>query len=164
MLLIKSDFIPYLADAGLDATIRSLLGRQTDLQVLTANINQQISEGLRLALSSDEVLTYIGERQQVGVFTDIKPDSGNFPAASTRPEAPTGLGQNEAAIWFSAPASDTRVIRWYVNGTLMIEKSTDCAADRSMLKSVLGCKIGDVVQLAEVSGGVVGWWVRITIE
>lgn len=160
MYLVKTDLNPYLQDAGLDATIRSLLGRRTDMQTLAINVNN----ATELGLNADTLAEYIADRQLAGVFTDIRAEGGSLPAGIVRPDAISGIGQNGDGLWFSSPNTGTRVIRWYANGTLIVERSQDCAVNRSATKAELGCQVGSVVQICEVSAGVVGWWGRITVE
>lgn len=160
MYLVKSDLSPWLADQGLDATISSLLARQTDVQTLA----MQCSSETGLMITVDILLQYIADRQTAGVFLDISAKDGSLPAGHVRPDAPTGIGQMATTIWFSTPASGELTVRWMRNGTVVLERVQDVSENRSATKEELGCAPGDVVQVCIVSGGNVGWWGRIVIE
>ena len=85
-----------------------------------------------------------------------------MPAATSRPAAPTGLGSDGNAVWYSAPAPEAETIaRWYVNGALAARKTGQYANSATLAE--LGAQAGDVVQVCIEAGGIVGWWGRVAV-
>ena len=157
MKLLKPDFVPRMQDRGLDDIILDAFAHQVGISTLRMSINRQHGD---LGIDTDELMHYIAERGGLGLtFT------GELPAATPRPDAPTGLAQNSKSVSFASPACDLRA-RWYVNGRFAADGAESCAraAGRRIDKGDIGVVPGDVVQVALLDGGVVGWWARIEVE
>jgi hypothetical protein len=159
MDIVRNDLSAYLQDRGLDATIKSLIGMKISVQELTLQINTATG----MSLDADSVLHYIADRQAAGALLEFSADGGSLPEPIARYAAPTGIGQSADGLWFSTPNTGTHTIRWYTNGVIKVERSQDCASNRSASKAELGAMAGDVVQVAIIDGGVCGWWGRITV-
>ena len=155
MRFSKADFVPRLQDAGLDDVILTAFASSITLDTLTAAIN----DATEWNLSPADVVFYIGERGGLGLTVT----GGSLPAATSRPEAPTGLGSAEWGVWFSAPDTGTATVRWYVNGGLRVRREQDLATNRSATLDELGAQVGDVVQVCIEENNVVGWWARVTV-
>lgn len=157
MKFVKPDFIPMLADAGLDETILAAIRHQVTVDELRVLVNRATD----LELENDDIVLYVAERGGLGLSVL----DGDLPPATARPDAPTGLGQDGVSVWFSEPSTGIHTLRWYVDGALLIEREQDLALDRSATKAELGDPApGSIVQVCEVSAGVVGWWARLEIE
>ncbi len=152
----KPDFVPRLADAGLDDVILTAFNDTITSEALVEIVNASTG----LGLSEADLHYYISQRGGLGLIVT----GGSLASQIARPDAPTGLGQDKAAVWFSEPTGGKLTIRWYVNGGLVSEDTRDCATNRAMPKSALECKEGDVIQVCVVDdNGVVGWWARIEV-
>lgn len=159
-MIYNNDLIPRAADAGLDAVIRSLSYETIeDMPEFLARMNSQITP-LRVTLGP--LYQYLADRQAVGELLDVGCDAV-LPDAIARYAAPTGLGAAEWGVWFSTPATGIEIVRWYVNGALVLRRSHDLASNRSATLAELGAQVGDVVQVCVEAGGVVGWWGRIQV-
>lgn len=152
----KSDFIPCLQDAGMDDVILSAFARSVTLAALT----EAIDNATTWNLSEADVAYYVGQRGGLGLTVT----GGSLPGAIERPDAPTGIGAGVESVWFTTPDTGTEIVRWYVNGALVLRREHDLATDRSATLAELGMpQAGDVVQIAIEANGVVGWWGRITL-
>lgn len=156
MKFIKPDYIPMLQDAGLDATILTSFAHTIEINDLRMAVNN----AAQLEVGIEDLQQYIADRGGLGLIVM----AGELPPPIARADAPTGLGQNESGIWFTEPNDDTYLLRWYVNGALIVEREQDCTADRSATKLELETVVDDIVQVCVVVAGVVGWWGRIAIE
>jgi hypothetical protein len=123
-----------------------------------ARMNSQITP---LRLTEGPLLQYIADRQHVGALLDVAYD-GELPPPIERAAAPSGLGTDGAAVWFSTPEmTPETVARWYVNGAPVARKTGQYA--NSATWAELGAAAGDVVQVCLEVGGVVGWWARLAL-
>lgn len=159
-MIYNLDLIPRAADAGVDAVIRSLSYETIeDMPEFLARINSQITP-LRITLGP--LYQYLADRQAAGALLDVGCDA-ELPDAIARYAAPTGLGTAEWGVWFSTPDTGTKIVRWYVNGALVLRRAQDLASNRSATLAELGAQPGDVVQVCIEAEGVVGWWGRVTV-
>lgn len=159
-----NDWIPLYVDAGAAALIRSLARQGLAADEFMAAFNaasalpgiswaqfKQLYADLRLA----------GELLDVQV--DCAGDPDGLPPAVQRYAAPTGLGAAEWGVWFSTPDTGTEIVRWYLNGVLVLRREQDLTANRSATIAELRAQAGDVVQVCIEAGGVVGWWGRVAV-
>jgi len=167
-MIYNLDLIPRAADAGVDAVIRSLSYETIeDMPEFLARLNSQITP-LRVTLGP--LLQYLADRQFVGALVDVAFD-GELPPPIERPAAPTGVGTDGSAVWYTEPAPDeATVARWYVMGSLRVCKTGQFANSVSMAELEAGMTgepiqivPGNKVQVCIEAGGVVGWWRRITV-
>lgn len=159
-MIYNLDLIPRAADAGLDAVIRSLSYETIeDMPEFLTRMNSQIAP-LRVTLAP--LLQYLADRQAVGELLDVGYDAA-LPVAIARYAAPTGLGAAEWGVWFSTPDVGTEIVRWYLNGAIVLRRAQDLTTNRSATIAELGALPGDVVQVCIEAGGVVGWWGRLTV-
>jgi len=159
MKLLKPDFVPRMADRGLDDIILSVFFHQIGINELRMAINTMHPD---LNIDNDEIVYYIEERGGLGLTMTgpgMKP-------ATPRPDAPTGLTQSSKSISFTSPSCDLYYARWYVDGRFAADAVEDCtkATGRRIDKDSIGALPGHVVQVALVADGVVGWWARIEVE
>jgi hypothetical protein len=165
--IVSVDWVPRLADAGYDALIVSLAPVGLEIGEFLALLNES---GSQYDINSTMLIRYIVDRQEAGALSGVEVLGTDLPAALSRPVAPSGIGVDATALWFSGPTenldggSDTEV-RFYVNGTLALTRRLDLATNRSVALADLGSPTtGDVVQVALVdAAGVVGWWARVTL-
>ena len=159
-MIYNLDLIPRAADAGLDLVIRSLSYETIkDMPAFITQMNSQITP-LRVTLAP--LLQYLADRQDSGELLDIACDE-TLPAPIERYVAPSGLGTAEWGVWFSTPDAGIEIVRWYVNGAIVLRREQDLTTNRSATIAELGAQPGDVVQVCIEAGGVVGWWGRLTI-
>lgn len=160
-MIYNLDLIPRAADAGLDLVIRSLSYETIDdMPEFLARMNSQITP---LRMTHGPLLQYIADRQAIGELLDVGCDE-TLPDAITRPVQPGGIGAAVWGMWFSTPDTGTAIVRWYVNGALVLRREHDLATNRSATREELGAQTGDVVQIAVEGAGVVGWWGRIVLS
>ena len=159
-MIYNLDLTPRAADAGVDAVIRSLSYETIeDMPEFLARLNSQITP-LRITLGP--LYQYLADRQAVGALLDVGCDAV-LPEAIARYAAPEGLGAAEWGVWFSTPDSGTEIVRWYLNGALVLRREQELSSNRSATIAELGAHAGDVVQVCVEAGGVVGWWGRISV-
>ena len=151
MKLLKPDFVPRMADRGLDDIILDAFEHQIDINTLRMAINKAHPD---LNIDNDEILHYISERGGLGLTLT----GPGMEPATPRPDAPQKLTQSSKSVSFSG--GDGQVARWYVNGRLAAITTTGKRID----KADIGAQPGDVVQVALVDDSVVGWWARIEVE
>ncbi len=155
---IRDDYGPRLEDAGLDAVILSLVNPKILSEALATAVSLAIGEDV----SPNAIDLYIADRWEAGELSQVE-HVGQMPGGTARYARPTGIGTDGTAVWFGTPASGIEIVRWYVNGALVIRRQHDLSTNRSASAAELGAVPGNVVQIAIEAGGVVGWWGRITI-
>jgi hypothetical protein len=159
-MIYNRDLIPRAADAGLDAVIRSLSYETIeDMPSFLARMNSQITP---LRLTQGPVEQYLADRHAVGALLDVAYDS-ELPLPVERAAAPSGLGAAEWGVWFSTPDTGTEIVRWYMNGALVLRREQELSTNRSVTLAELDSTAGDVVQVCIEAGGVVGWWGRVQL-
>lgn len=159
-MIYNVDLIPRAADAGVDAVIRSLSYETIeDMPEFLTRLNSQVAP-LRLTLGP--LYQYLSDRQAGGTLLDVGCDEA-LPTAIARYAAPTGLGAAEWGVWFSTPDTGMEIVRWYLNGALVLRREQDLASNRSATLAELGAQAGDVVQVCIEAGGVVGWLARVSV-
>lgn len=73
-----------------------------------------------------------------------------------RPPAPSGMGCNQGGnVWVTPPA-EPYILRFYVNGNYKLSFNN---YNTTSLES-LGAVSSDIVQICQVTDGIVGWWAR----
>lgn len=151
--------VPRYQDAGVAAVIESLSEQGGTLAEFLTAFNAAISlpalnEDMFLRLYSD--LKFKGDLPNTLITGEVI-----IPDPIERPVAPGGLASDGS--FFSTPTSGTYKVRVWKNGTFVYESApVDLSANRSLNNS--GFQAGDVMQVALVAGGVVGWWGRVTIS
>lgn len=157
-IVAEADFIPRCQDAGYDVLIGSLAPKHLDRGPFMTVLNVLGA----FPLTWEMFLEYLSDRQAAGACAAVRAPLSAMPMANTRADAPTGLGIAAWGVWFSTPDSGTKMVRWYKNGALVVEREQDLATNRSITVDELGGILsGDVVQVCIVESGVVGWWARI---
>lgn len=158
-IVYNTNTIPRYQDAGVAAVIESLSEQGGTLAEFLTAFNEAISlpdlnEDMFLRLYSD--LKFKGELPNTLVTGEV-----TIPEPVERPEAPGGIASDGS--FFSTPTSGTYKVRVWKNGAFVYESApVDLSANRSLNNS--GFAPGDVMQVALVSGSVVGWWGRVTIS
>jgi hypothetical protein len=150
------DFYPRLQDAGVITSLETFAADNRTV----GEVETQAQSWL-LRPSWAQLKQLIADWLASGKTTTVVIEGETLPAGDSRPAAPTGLGQNETALWISTPSADpTKKIRWYCNGAMTVNTAFSAA---SILKSDVGCQTGDTVQVCIVDAdGTVGWWFRGT--
>lgn len=157
--IVAIDAVPFYADAGIEATINGIVAGAFSLSgpdFLTA-VNGAISLP---DVNGDLLLQIISDLKAIGKFTGFQVFETALPDPVERPEAPAGFASDGS--FFSTPTSGTYKVRVWKNGGFVYESApVDLSVNRSLNNS--GFAQGDVMQVALVAGGVVGWWGRGTI-
>lgn len=151
------DFIPRMRDAG--------LLKQLENFAITPKSTTEIeswfaSQGY--AMPWVNIVQFLADCISAGDVTSLVLDGENLPAPDNRPAAVSGLGCANGNVWFGTPNGSALVgrhFRFYVNGYLKITLN---AYYITALVDI-GAVSGNIVQICEVSEGVVGWWARIMI-
>ena len=159
--IVAIDSVPFYVDAGIEAAINSIVSGKFSLSgeaFLTA-VNAALDPALP-GLGEDLLLQIIVDLKAKGEFTNFQVFGTEMPYAAQRPEAPGGIAADGS--FFSTPTTGVYNIRVYKNGALAwTATGRDISIDRSLNNS--GFVAGDVMQVALETGGVVGWWGRVTI-
>jgi hypothetical protein len=153
------DSVPFYVDAGIEATINGIVATEFSIggPALLAEINSAIALP---DLSGDLLLQIIADLKAIGKFTGFTVFQTEMPSAVERPVAPGGIAADGS--FFSTPTTGMYAVRVYKNGGFVYQSAPkDLSVDRSLINT--GFLSGDVMQIALVTGGVVGWWGRITI-
>jgi hypothetical protein len=151
------DFYPRLQDAGVITSLEAFAAANRTV----AEVEEEAQSWL-LRPSWTQLKRLIADWKASGKTTKVVVEGETLPTGVVRLTAPTGLGQNETALWISTPSADgTKRIRWYRNGELKVDLPFN---DMSILKSTVGVVAGDIVQICIVAAdGTVGWWLRGTV-
>lgn len=159
--VVANDYVPRYRDGGYTALIESIAPQMLGVDAFLAALN---AAGALPDVNWNMFVQYASDCKAIGELPSVEVSGQTLPVAILRDDAPAGIGQDAAGIWFSTPASGTRWMRWYVNGALKVRRQVDLASNRSATKAELECVADDVVQLCiESVTGVVGWWGRITV-
>jgi hypothetical protein len=146
----RDDIIPMLRDDGIAATLAPWIAGNASEEFVSELIQMKHS----VILLHAQIRQVIADLAGVGALEGI--DVIDLPNSIDRPAAPTGIGCAGGNVWVTPPGTNY-VLRFYVNG---VHKSTLTDYYITDLASI-GAVVGDVIQVAEVIAGVVGWWARI---
>jgi hypothetical protein len=158
-IVYNSNTVPRYQDAGVATVIESLSEQGGTLSEFLEAFNGAISLP---ALNEDMFLRLYSDLKARGVLPNtLITGDVLIPDPVERPEAPGGIASDGS--FFSTPTSGTYRVRVYKNGGFVYESEpVDLSVNRSLNNA--GFQSGDVMQVALVSGGVVGWWGRKIIE
>ena len=155
--------IPRRADAGLHTLLNSLAGRELLIEDLLAEINAQSDPDINQSI----LLRFIADAREAGLIPKgTYMDGGPVIVPVQRLVAPGGVTDDveHDAVFFTTPDSGEYDVVVCLNGLPVIEERRNLAANRTFLKSQIGCQPGDVVQIGLVSNeGTAGWWGRVTV-
>lgn len=153
-------WIPRERDAGINSTISTIAYQQLEIAEFMTELNAAIEPDI----SQNMLFQYVADVQNIGELAEIYIDGAILPTPNERTAAPTGMGQDGYAIWFSAPDTGIMTVSWFVNGTLVIERQQDLSTNRAATKAELGVSPGDVVQVGIIENNIAGWWNRIEVS
>jgi hypothetical protein len=146
----RDDIIPMLRDDGIANTIAPYIANNASEEFLSELIQMEHS----VILLHAQIRQIIADLAGVGALPGI--DCIDLPNPIERPTAPTGIGCSGGNIWVTPPG-ETYFLRLYVNGEYKLTLTDYYITD---LVSI-GAVAGDVIQVAQVVDGIVGWWARI---
>lgn len=157
--IVSIDAVPFYVDAGIEAVINSIVAGS--FSISGPDFLDAINQAIVLPdLSGDLLLQIISDIKAIGGFGGFEVFQTELPSAVSRPEAPGGISSDGS--FFSTPTAGIYAVRVYKNGAFVYQSEpVDLAINRSLNNT--GFSPGDVIQVALVTGGVVGWWGRETI-
>lgn len=161
--IVSLDAVPFYVDAGISTVINSIVAGAYSISGndFLEEVNTILTQNQLPEINGDLLLQIISDRKALGEFTGFVIFQTEIPPAVDRPVAPGGIAADGS--FFSTPTSGIYRVRVYKNGALVYESEpVDLSVNRSLNNT--GFVQGDVMQVALVSGGVVGWWGRVTIS
>lgn len=159
--IVVIDSVPFYVDAGIEAVVNSITAGQFSISgtEFLAMVNAALDPALP-KIEENLLLQVIADLKAKGKFSNFQVFGIEVPPAAQRPEAPGGIAADGS--FFSTPVTGIYNIRVYRNGALVwVATGRDIAVDRSLDNS--GFVSSDIMQAALETGGVVGWWGRVTI-
>lgn len=155
--LCRDDIVPRAVDAGIIATLATFAAQnKSDDEVVgyleTLGDPQNLTWAQVKEVLADAVLAGLSGADTIKLYGD------SLPEGTARAAAPSGIGCAGGNVWVTPPG-ESYVLRFYVDGVL---KTTLMNYYITSLSSIQAGP-GDVVQICQVVGGVVGWWTRIAV-
>jgi hypothetical protein len=149
----RDDIIPMLADSGIAATLAPWIRKNASEEYMRELV--QIEHGI--ILKHAQLSQLISDLNLTGALDGC--DLDNMPTPITRPAKPSGIGCGSGNVWVTPPG-EVYTLRFYVNG---VQKAT---LENYYITDLAGLNAapGDIVQVAQVVGGIVGWWTRILVQ
>jgi hypothetical protein len=140
-----------LRDDGIANTLKHWIQRNATEEFISETIQMEHS----VILLHAQIRQVIADLASVGELEGI--DTIDLPNPINRPPKPAGIGCN-ANVWVS-PMEGSYTLRFYVNGTHKLTMNDYYITSTESI----GAVSGDIVQVAQVVDGVVGWWTRIEV-
>jgi len=152
--LHTDDFVPRMLSSSILDDIESFcIPSKTPDQI------QTYLTSLGYAVTWDQFKQFVADIVAKGELTTLVLEGDDWPVPTARPVAVSGLGVANGNVWFGTPSPATGTFRFYVNGVLKLVL-TDYYI--TSLESI-GAVSEDIIQICQVSGGVVGWWASINV-
>lgn len=157
-ILIDKDLVPRYESAGIATTINSIAAGYRRGQTILDDLNAAIAPDL----TWEAFLRIFSDLAAAGFLNaGVLLLGETLPEPIERPERVGGIATN--GTFFSTPTSGTYRVRVYRNGGFVYEsEEVDLSVNRGL--NAAGFGQGDVMQVALVGGGVVGWWGNVTIS
>jgi len=152
----RDDLVPLMVDDDLVvAKVIELCHKNCPIDVLIWEISDV--SGID-DLTWDELKQFIVDAKWRGLLSEVAICGDESPAAVIRSAAPSGLGIGAGNVWIT-PIGESYTIRWYVNGIYKITMTDYNTTSLATLDAVSG----DVIQVCQIVGDIVGWWARIVV-
>ena len=140
---------------GMADVLESLAAQNAPIDKAIHVIEWEMSQaGIHLSdISESHIEHLVADLVASGKLTGAEIALGSNVEATARAVAPSGIGCANGNVWVTPPG-ESYALRFYVNGQLKTTLTNYYITDLASI----GAVSGDTVQVAQVVGGVVGWW------
>lgn len=161
--IVRDDLVPYLESEGVVALIEELAALNTPITDFICELKVWgRSKGISLAgIDAYQIERLFADLVGSGKLSSASLIEGSNVQAASRPVSVGGIGLGSGNVWFSSYGGETwgethntGIFRFYVNGELKQVLTDYYITDLASL----GAVSGDIIQICQVVGGVVGWW------
>ncbi len=167
-LIARDDLTPMLESYGVVSIINDLATQNASATRARTVIEWEMSKcGINITeLSQHQLEILVIDLKTAGKLDNASATEGGTWDGVVRPVAVSGLGIGGGNVWFGgyegqtwSESHNTGTFRFYVNGELKQTLTNYYITDLVSL----GAISGDIVQICQVSNGIVGWWKSISV-
>ena len=155
IIIARDDLIPLMESYGMASILEDLAAQNASMEKAIAVIEWELSQsGIYLSdISESRIEHLVADLIEAGKLMGSEIALGSNVEATARAAAPSGIGVGNGNVWVTPPG-ESYALRFYVNGQLKTTLTNYYITDLASI----GAVSGDTVQVAQVVGGVVGWW------